>query len=160
MKFNLLKRLHHRSPYLLIDEIIGASPQKVHARKVPLTEEYYLKGHFPNVPIVPGAMMQEMCTQAAGFLISEFYSPVPDYDSETTKGHALGVLRSVHQSKFKSFARPGDVLDIRVELLMHVENSFRFKGQIEKSGLKIMNIEFTLINITEDQLKGQVPNMT
>lgn len=154
MKYNIQKRLHHRKPYLLIDEVLEATANSVHARKIPNQDEYYLKGHFPNVPIVPGAMMQEMCTQTAGFLISEFHSPVNDYDSETTKGHALGVLRSVHQSKFKSFARPGDVLDIKVELLMQIENSFRFKGIIEKDGSKIMSIEFTLMNITEDQLKG------
>jgi len=154
MKYDLLKRLHHRKPYLLIDEIIEATPRIVHARKIPNQEEYYLKGHFPHVPIVPGAMMQEMCTQAAGFLISEFYSPVLDYDSENTKGHALGVLRSVQQAKFKNFARPNDILDINVELILQLENSFRFKGMIERSGAKIMNIEFTLINITEDQLKG------
>lgn len=154
MKYNIQKRLHHRKPYLMVDEILEVTPQAIHARKIPSQDEYYLKGHFPNVPIVPGAMMQEMCTQAAGFLISEFYSPVPDYDSDKSKGYALGVLRSVHQSKFKSFARPGDILDIKVELLMQVENSFRFKGFIEKSGSKIMSIEFTLMNITEEQLRG------
>jgi 3-hydroxyacyl-[acyl-carrier-protein] dehydratase len=154
MKYDLLKRLHHRKPYLLIDEIIEATPEMIHARIIPNQEEYYLKGHFPHAPIVPGAMMQEMCTQSAGFLISEFHSPVPDYDSEKTKGHALGVLRSVQQAKYKNFSRPNDILDIKVQLILQVENSFRFKGMIERSGAKIMNIEFTLINITEDQLKG------
>ncbi len=98
--------------------------------------------------------MQEMTTQAGGLLITEFYSPVPDYDSEVTKGYALGVLRSIHQAKYKKFARPDEVLNIRVSLIDHLESSFRFKGVIEVEGERIMTNEFTLINISEDQLKG------
>ncbi len=156
MKINILKRLHHRPPYLLIDEVIEASPQKIWVRKTPKMNEYYLQGHFPGTPIVPGAMMQEMTTQGAGLLITEFYSPVSDYDSEKTKGHALGVLRSIHQAKYKKFARPFDILDIKIELLLNIDTSFRFKAFIECQGEKIMSNEFTLINISEAQLAGSI----
>lgn len=154
MKINILKRLHHRPPYLLIDEVIEASNDSIWARKIPKKEEFFIQGHFPGAPVVPGAMMQEMTTQAAGILISEFYSPVPDYDSENTKGHALGVLRSIHYAKYKKFVRPEDVLDIKVELILNVDNSFRFKAFIECCGEKIMANEFTLINIKEELLLG------
>jgi 3-hydroxyacyl-[acyl-carrier-protein] dehydratase len=154
MTINILKRLHHRSPYLLIDEVIEHSKMKIHVTKKPIIEEYYLQGHFPGAPVVPGAMMQEMTTQAAGLLITEYYSPVPDYDSDKTKGHALGVLRTIHHAKYKSFARPQDLLHIKVELLQHVENSFRFKACIEINDNKIMFNEFTLINISDEKLKG------
>jgi 3-hydroxyacyl-[acyl-carrier-protein] dehydratase len=153
----ITKRLHHRSPYLFIDDIIEASQEFIHVIKTPHIEEFYLKGHFPGTPIVPGAIMQEMTTQAGGLLITEFYSPEPDYDSEATKGHALGVLRSIHSAKYRKFARPGDVLHIKATLLMKLETSFRFKAHIEVNGEKIMMNEFTLVNLTEDQLKGIRP---
>ncbi len=104
--------------------------------------------------MVPGAMMQEMTTQSAGLLITELYSPVPDYDSEKTHGWALGVLRAVHLAKYKTFARPGEALTIKVELLDKLETSFRFKARIEKEGECIMFNEFTLVNIDESKLKG------
>ena len=154
MNIDIMKRLHHRPPYLLIDQVMEASKEFIHVRKIPRLSEFYLQGHFPGAPVVPGALMQEMTTQAAGLLITEFYSPVPDYDSETTKGHALGVLRSIQQAKYKHFARPDDVLDIKVTLMIHLDQSFRFKAHIERAGVKIMQNEFTLINIKEDQLKG------
>jgi 3-hydroxyacyl-[acyl-carrier-protein] dehydratase len=154
MNKNIIKRLHHRPPYLLLDEILDMSSHHLHAVKTPRVHEFYLQGHFPGMPVVPGAMMQEMTTQAGGLLITEFYSPVPDYDSEVTKGYALGVLRSIHQAKYKKFARPDEVLNIRVSLIDHLESSFRFKGVIEVEGERIMTNEFTLINISEDQLKG------
>jgi 3-hydroxyacyl-[acyl-carrier-protein] dehydratase len=96
--------------------------------------------------------MQEMTTQTAGLLIAEFYSPVSDYDSDKTKGYALGVLRAIHKAKYKKFARPNDVMDIKVELLDKVDNLFRFKAEIEVAGDKIMNNEFSLVNISEDLL--------
>lgn len=154
MKIDIKKRLHHRPPFLLLDEVIEAHPQMIHVIKTPHEEEHYLQGHFPGTPVVPGSIMQEMTTQAAGLLMTEFYSPVPDYDSEKTKGYALGVLRGVHFAKYKKFARPGDVLHIKADLVLRVENSFRFKAIIEVSGEKIMQNEFTLINISEDQLRG------
>lgn len=153
---NILKRLHHRPPYLMIDKVLEASKESLLALKIPSQNEFYLQGHFPGTPVVPGAMMQEMTTQAAGLLITEFYSPVEDYDSEQTKGYALGVLRAVHNSRFKSFARPGEKLLISVSLVDRVESSFRFNGKIETQDRKIMTNEFTLVNISEDQLKGLV----
>lgn len=154
MTINITKRLHHRKPYLLIDEVIAHSNTMIHVTSTPVVEDYYLQGHFPGAPVVPGAMMQEMTTQAAGLLISEYYSPVPDYDSNATQGHALGVLRSIHHAKYKSFARPQDTLHIKVELLQQLSNSFRFKGNIEINGNKIMFNEFTLVNISDEKLKG------
>lgn len=151
---NIQKRLHHRPPYLFLSKVMEHSKQFLYAQVIPKGDEFYLQGHFPHAPIVPGAIMQEMTTQAGGLLITEHYSPVPDYDSEKTKGWALGVLRAVHLAKYKHFARPGDVLDIKVELLDHIENSFRFRGHIEILGKKIMYNEFTLINISEQKLMG------
>jgi 3-hydroxyacyl-[acyl-carrier-protein] dehydratase len=154
MTINFLKRLHQRAPYLLVDEVIEHSKDKIHMTKVPTMNDYYLQGHFPGVPVVPGAMMQEMTTQAAGLLIAEYYSPVPDYDSEKTLGYALGVLRTVHHAKYKSFARPQDILQIKVELVQVVENAYRFKGHIEIDNNKIMFNEFTLVNISAEKLIG------
>ncbi len=148
----ILKKLHHRKPYLLIDEVLETSANHIKTRKIPKLDEFYLQGHFPGSPVVPGAMMQEMTTQSAGLLITLFHSPVEDYDSETTKGYALGVLRAVHFSKFKKFARPDDILNISIELLEKSTHSFRFKGKIDIGGEKIMTNEFTLINISDNKL--------
>lgn len=151
---NIQKRLHHRPPYLLITEVLAHSPTVLTALALPDGSEFYLKGHFPGTPVVPGAMMQEMTSQAAGLLITEHHSPVPDYDSETTKGWALGVMRAVHMAKYKHFARPGDRLEVRVELVDRIEAVFRFKGKITVGGATIMQNEFSLVNIEESKLRG------
>ncbi len=152
---NIEKSLHHRSPYLLIKQVIQHSQDNLHARTSFTGEEFFLQGHFPGMPVVPGAMMQEMTTQAGGLLLTHYYSPVPDYDSEKNQGWALGVLRAVHGAKYKNFARPGDELDIMVELTDSLNNLFRFKGRIECQKKVIMTNEFTLVNIADAQLRGQ-----
>ena len=151
---HILRRLHHRPPFLFIDEVLSHSATALHALATPTLNDFYLQGHFPHVAVVPGSMMQEMTTQAAGLLIAEHFSPVPDYDSETTTGFALGVLRAVHFAKYKKFARPHQQLHIHIELVEHFEGTFRCKGRIESGGEKIMANEFTLINISEAQLIG------
>ncbi len=151
---NITEKLHHRPPYLLLQKILKDSKTELVASSTFSGEEFFLQGHFPGTPVVPGAMMQEMTTQAAGLLITLHHSPVPNYNSETTKGWALGVMRAVHVARFKSFARPKEELKISVALIDQLENSFRFTGKIEVGDKKIMTNEFTLVNISEDQLKG------
>jgi 3-hydroxyacyl-[acyl-carrier-protein] dehydratase len=151
---HIKKRLHHRAPYLLIDQVAEHSPDSITTHFTPKDEDFFIQGHFPGMPIVPGAMMQEMSTQAAGLLIAEYHSPVSDYDSEKKTGIALGVLRSVQYAKFKSFAKPGDLMEIKVSLLDKSENLFRFRSTIEVLGKKIMANEFTLVNISDGKLRA------
>jgi 3-hydroxyacyl-[acyl-carrier-protein] dehydratase len=147
-------KLHHRPPYLLLQKVLSHTKNELLAESVFTGEEFFLSGHFPDTPVVPGAMMQEMTTQAGGLLITLHHSPVPDYNSLTTKGWALGVLRAIHSARYKNFARPGDKLSICVTLMDQMENSFRFIGKILVEDKKIMSNEFTLMNISENQLKG------
>ncbi len=151
---NITQLLHHRPPYLLVHLVLQHDNNHLSAVYTPSGEEFFMRGHFPGSPVVPGAILQEMTTQAAGLLVTQYFSPVPNYDSESTKGWALGVLRGVDYSKFKSFARPHERLVINVELKEHIENQFYFKGQITKGETVVMNNAFTLINIEEHKLIG------
>ncbi len=144
--------LHHRSPYLLLDEVKSITKNQIHTNKFLTGDEYFFKGHFPGAPILPGAMMQEMTTQTAGILITKYYSPVENYNSNTTKGHAIGVLKKVNFAKYKKFARPGDQLEIKAELLDQFDNIFEFKSTITINKNVIMKNSFQLMNISDKHL--------
>lgn len=146
------KLLHHREPYLLIDEVICSDENTIHTQKKLTGEEYFFKGHFPGAPILPGAMMQEMTTQTAGILITKYYSPVKNYNSEQTKGHALGVLKKVNFAKYKKMAKPGDLLDIQVVLKEHLKDLFEFNATISTNGAVVMTNSFQLMNISDQYL--------
>lgn len=149
---NIQKRLHHRKPYLFIDNVIDHSSEHLIAKKTFDSEDFFIDGHFPNAPVIPGAIMQEITTQAAGLLLTEYYSPIPDYDSNQHKGHAIGVLRAIHNAKYSHFAKPGQELIVIVKLIQSIDNAFRFKARIEINQQKIMSNEFTLVNISDQFL--------
>lgn len=144
--------LHHRDPYLMIDRVDQMNEENIDAVKVHSGNEFYVKGHFPNAPVVPGAMIQEMCTQAAGILITKHHSPVENYDSEKTKGWALGVLRKVNYAKFKSITKADSDININVKLIENVDNLFTFKATVKQSNETKAQISFNLANISDDHL--------
>jgi 3-hydroxyacyl-[acyl-carrier-protein] dehydratase len=148
------KMLHHRKPYLMLDKVIEISANQIHTTKTVSMDDYYASGHFPGATVVPGAVMHEICTQSAGVLIAKFYNPMEgDYNTEDPfhNKYALGVLKKMEGAKFLNFAKPGDELHIKVTLIEHLENLFKFKAEIQKKDSselnKVMQCRFTLCNI-------------
>ena len=78
MKLNIEKiktLLPHRSPFLFVDscDIIEIGKQGIGYRKF-LHNEFFFKGHFPSMPIVPGVVIIEALAQTAGVVVSKQYS--------------------------------------------------------------------------------------
>jgi 3-hydroxyacyl-[acyl-carrier-protein] dehydratase len=150
------KYLHHRKPYLLIDTVVSVDEKSVETSAKISGEEFFIAGHFPGAPILPGAMMQEMSTQSAGVLIAARYNPMEQFNTEDPffNEFALGVLVKVKNARFRGFARPGDELKITVTLQEKVGEVFDFRGLITVGGKKIMQNEFQLTNIPSKTLQG------
>jgi 3-hydroxymyristoyl/3-hydroxydecanoyl-(acyl carrier protein) dehydratase len=111
---------------------------------------------FDGAPIVPGAMMQEMTTQAAGILIAANFNPMSEFTTHDpyANHYALGVLIKVKAARFKGFARPGATMHIRSELIESINQTFDFVGRITIDGQTIMRNEFQLSNILSKTLQG------
>ena len=95
-KEEIKKILPHREPMLLVDEVEladGKSLGKCHIRG----DEYFLQGHFPSNPIVPGVIQCEMLAQSACALLLD--------------GAVEGmtpVFTSLDKVKFRGMVKPGD----------------------------------------------------
>ncbi|NQU19327.1 3-hydroxyacyl-[acyl-carrier-protein] dehydratase FabZ, partial [bacterium] len=61
---DIKKILPQRHPFLMIDRVIEASSKKVVAIKNVSINEEYFKGHFPDKPVMPGALIIEAMAQA------------------------------------------------------------------------------------------------
>jgi 3-hydroxyacyl-[acyl-carrier-protein] dehydratase len=126
--------LPHRYPFLFIDRVISVerpptnSPDqvmgvKVHAMKCVTGNEEMLQGHFPDLAVVPGVMMVEMMAQSSIFVI-----PL-----EVLKKRKPQVfLSKIIDCKFRSMARPGDVLDIRCQIINEKGKFYTFETSIEE----------------------------
>ena len=148
--------LHHRPPYLLVDRIAELGEDSIITETKMTGEEYFTRGHFPGLPIFPGAMMQELTTQSAGILIAANYNPLADFNTKdpNANGVALGVLVRVKQASYRGFVRTGDKLKVHVALEDHISDVFLFAANITVDSQIVMRNRFQLANISTDQLHG------
>src|SRR5207244_12792172 len=75
----ILKRLPHRYPFLLVDRVLELEHGKriVALKNVTINEPYFV-GHFPLRPVMPGVMMLEALAQAAALLSFDALDAAPD----------------------------------------------------------------------------------
>ncbi len=89
----------HRDPFLLIDRVTELEPGvRAVAEHTFTGEEWYLKGHFPGNPIVPGVILVESCAQTATVMAMA----LPEYRE------GLGLFAGIEEMRFKRIVRPGD----------------------------------------------------
>jgi len=102
------RRLPLRYPYLMIDRVIEAGPERVVAWKNVTVNEPFFQGHFPDpLPaVMPGTLILEAMAQTAAFLL------MPGEGNEGRIGYLVGVERA----RFTRPVVPGDRLELRASL--------------------------------------------
>jgi 3-hydroxyacyl-[acyl-carrier-protein] dehydratase len=99
--------LPHRDPFLLLDEVVEIEPgARVVARKRVRAEEWYLAGHFPGRPIMPGVLIVEAMAQAGAVAVL----------SEEENRGKLALFAGIDGVRFKRVVEPGDELELTCEL--------------------------------------------
>ncbi|MCL2883178.1 MAG: 3-hydroxyacyl-ACP dehydratase FabZ [Coriobacteriia bacterium] len=108
--------LPHREPMLLLDEVELAEGS-VHGRYTVRGDEFFLQGHFPGNPVLPGVMLCEMMAQSACLLV------------EGTGEKFTPFFTGIKNAKFKNVVRPGDIIDLVTELVARKGNFYFVKSQ-------------------------------
>ncbi len=119
------KILIHRYPFLLVDRVIDLEPGKkgTGIKNVTINEGFF-QGHFPEEPIMPGVLIIEAMAQVAAIVVgSEFRG------KEAKPEERMGYLAAVKEIKFKRPVRPGDRLEISVEIIQKLANLFKVRGE-------------------------------
>jgi 3-hydroxyacyl-[acyl-carrier-protein] dehydratase len=99
--------LPHRDPFLLIDEVTVLEPgARVVARKKVREDEWYLSGHFPGRPIMPGVLIVEAMAQTGAVAVLA---------DEANRGK-LALFAGIDDVRFKRIVEPGDELELTCEL--------------------------------------------
>ena len=99
--------LPHRDPFLFLDEVLVLEPGvRVVARKQVREDEWFLTGHFPGRPIMPGVIIVEAMAQTGAVAVLA---------DEANRGK-LALFAGIDDCRFKRIVEPGDVLELRCEL--------------------------------------------
>lgn len=106
----------HRYPFLLVDKIIEQEEGKrVVGLKNVTANEPFFQGHFPDYPVMPGILILEALAQTGAIAVLGL---------EENKGK-IGFLAGVDKCRFKQQVKPGDQLQLEVEII-------RMRGSIGK----------------------------
>ena len=125
----------HRNPFLFIDtcEIIKEGEEGI-GNRIFLEDEYFFKGHFPNMPIVPGVILIESMAQTAGIVVSKKY--------ENYKDKSV-LFMSVSKAKFRKPVYPNEKIFFHVKFLNNVKSVYKFSGIAIKDNIKVCESEFS-----------------
>ncbi len=118
----ILKKLPHRYPILLVDRVLEVEKGKrIKAIKNVTINEDFFNGHFPHRPVMPGVLMLEALAQTAALLSFETLGETPD---DKTVYYFAGI----DGARFKRPVEPGDQLILEVELERMKAGIFKFKA--------------------------------
>ena len=95
--------LPHREPMLLVDWTEG-NAEGIRATYHVTGEEFFVQGHFPGFPVVPGVILCEIMAQSCTLILGE-----------QLKGHTP-FYAGLDKVRFKHMVRPGDTIEIRAVL--------------------------------------------
>ena len=102
--------LPHREPMLLIDKLVNIVPLKSATAIMYVKKNgFYVQGHFPKQPVMPGVLIVEAFGQAAAALTAHGIDP-KEYASK------LVYLMGIDKARFKKPVVPGDIMIIDVKL--------------------------------------------
>ena len=124
----ILKRLPHRYPILMVDRVIELEHKKrIRALKNVTINEPYFVGHFPHRPVMPGVMMLEALAQAAALLAYDAADAKPDDKS-------VYYFAGIDAARFKRPVEPGDQIILDVTLERMKAGIFKFQAKASVAG--------------------------
>lgn len=124
----ILKQLPHRYPFLLVDRVLELeSNTRIKAIKNVTFNEPFFTGHFPGRPVMPGVLILEALTQAAGLLAFDAMGKVPDENN-------IYYFVGIDSARFKRPVVPGDQLVLEITIDRVRGGIWKFKAVASVDG--------------------------
>ena len=123
----ILRRLPHRYPILLVDRVLSVEDNRILAIKNVSINEPQFVGHFPHRPVMPGVMILEAMAQTATLLATYTAGVVLDEKS-------VVYLAGVDNARFKRPVEPGDQLLFDVHVIRNKAGIYKFGAKATVAG--------------------------
>ena len=131
----VMRRLPHRYPFLLVDRVLECQPGKhIRALKNVTINEPFFPGHFPHRPVFPGVIILEALAQTAGILAFVTAGVYPD---ENRPMYFVGI----DKARFRRPVEPGDQLILKATLERSMRGIWKFSTVAEVNGEEATSAE-------------------
>ncbi|MGN0348770.1 MAG: 3-hydroxyacyl-ACP dehydratase FabZ family protein [Roseburia sp.] len=127
----IMNILPHRDNMLLLDDIENKDGTAIGHYTI-RGDEFFLKGHFPDNPIVPGVILCEILAQSACVLMQDAMS----------EGN-LPVYTGIHNVKFRSPVKPGDTVETQCHIKRAKHPFYFAEGTVTVDGRLCAAAEFS-----------------
>ena len=129
--------LPHRDPMLLIDKLINIDHLKFATAVVKVEKKsFFVQGHFPKQPVMPGVFIVEAFGQAAAALTAYGIDPKV-YENK------LVYLMSVEKARFRNPVLPNCELLLDIEVVRSHGRVWKYKGVAKVNGTKMADAQWT-----------------
>ena len=130
-KSEIRNLLPHREPMLLIDELLDI--KKLHSATAIMNvkkDAFYVNGHFPDQPVMPGVLIVEAFGQAAAALTAHGID-------KSTYENKLVFLMSVEKARFRNPVIPDCKLELKIEAVRSHGRVWKYKGDAFVNNTKV-----------------------
>ncbi len=126
------KLIPHRPPMLLVDRVIAHEDQKIVCEKTFRADEFFLQGHYPGLPVVPGVILCESALQSGAILLA----------LQGLGGEGVPVVTRMDGIRLKRMVHPGETLEFAVQIDQTVPPAFYLSAKISSAGKHVARLEF------------------
>jgi len=136
-KSEISNLLPHREPMLLIDELIDI--KHLHSATAIMyvkKNAFYVNGHFPNNPVMPGVLIVEAFGQAAAALTAHGIDKT-EYENK------LVFLMSVEKARFRNPVIPDCMLELKIEAIRSHGRVWKYKGEAFVDGKRMADAQWS-----------------
>ena len=128
--------LPHRDPMLLIDKLINikklfSATAFVNVKK----DSFFVQGHFPDQPVMPGVLIVEAFGQAAAALTAHGID-------KSTYENKLVFLMSIEKARFRNPVIPDCMLELNIEAIRSHGRVWKYKGEAFVEGKKMADAQW------------------
>ena len=122
-KTDIAKLLPHREPMLLIDELFDIKKLTSATALVKVKKDsFFVQGHFPDNPVMPGVLIVESFGQAAAALTAHGLD-------KSTYENKLVFLMGVEKARFRNPVIPDCDLNLKIEAVRSHGRVWKYKGE-------------------------------